>query len=208
MIETEDIYYNIAKTGKGQLREKMSRFLAFAFKVRNAEEAKDRIRSVQNEYHDARHVCWAYALGPEGEEWQLNDNGEPSGTAGKPILGQIRSAGLTDVLVCVVRYFGGIKLGTSGLIQAYREAARLALDDAGRVECYKSRSVEVSVGYICLDGVMRIARMPGVEIVTQEFDNVCRIVLNVRESKYDEITGLLSKVEGSVIQTPFPTSFR
>lgn len=208
MIETDDIYYTIAKTGKGQLREKMSRFLAFAFKVRSAGEARDRIRSVQNEFHDARHVCWAYALGPEGTEWQLNDNGEPSGTAGKPVLGQIRSAGLTDVLVCVVRYFGGIKLGTSGLIQAYREVARLALDDAGRVECYKSRSVEVSVGYVCLDGVMRIARIPGVEIVTQEFDNVCRLVLNVRESKYDEITGLLSKVEGAVIHTPFPTSVR
>ncbi|MDE6294692.1 MAG: YigZ family protein [Muribaculaceae bacterium] len=201
MIEGDDIYYNIAKTGKGQLREKMSRFLAFAYKVKNSDEAREYIRSIQNEYHDARHVCWAYALGPDGGDWQLNDNGEPSGTAGKPILGQIRSAGLTDVVVCVVRYFGGIKLGTSGLIQAYRESARLALEDAGRMECYKSRTVEVSVGYVCLDGVMRIARLPGVEILSQEFDNVCRLVLNVRESRFDEITGLLSKVEGAVIES-------
>ncbi len=195
-----DIYYNIAKTGEGQYREKMSRFLAFAYRVKSAEEAKERIKEVQNAYHDARHVCWAYALGPDGAEWQLNDNGEPSGTAGKPILGQIRSAGVTDVVICVVRYFGGIKLGTSGLIQAYREAARLALDDAGRKICYKCKTIEVRVGYVCLDGVMKIARMEGVEILEQEFDNVCRLRLSVQESRVPEIIGLLSKIEGVEIK--------
>ncbi|MDE5773351.1 MAG: YigZ family protein [Muribaculaceae bacterium] len=195
MIET-DIYYNIAKTGEGQYREKMSRFLAFAYKVKSAEEARERIKKMQNEYHDARHVCWAYMIGANGEDWQLNDNGEPSGTAGKPILGQIRSAEVTDVVVCVVRYFGGIKLGTSGLIQAYREAARLALEDAGRRICYRCREIEVRVGYVCLDGVMRIARSEGVEILEQEFDNVCRLVLRVQESRLPEVTGLLGKIEG------------
>lgn len=199
MIET-DIYYNIAKTGEGQVREKMSRFLAFAYKVRSAEEAKAQVKEVVNAYHDARHVCWAYALGPGGEEWQLNDNGEPSGTAGKPILGQIRSFGLTDVVICVVRYFGGIKLGTSGLTQAYREAARLALEDAGRVECFKTVGLEVRVGYERVDGVMRVARGEGVEIEEQEFDNMCRLQLRVRESMLGRVKGALGKIEGVEIK--------
>ena len=173
----DDIYYNIAKTGEGQLREKMSRFLAFAYKVKSAEEAKEKIKETQNAWHDARHVCWAYVIGPKGEEWQLNDNGEPSGTAGKPILGQIRSHGLTDVLVCVVRYFGGIKLGTSGLIVAYREAASLALDDAGKVECHSMREAEA-------------------ELIERTFDNLCSLRVAVRDSRADSLRGKLSKVEG------------
>lgn len=195
-MNEEDKYYNIAKTGEGQYREKMSRFLAFAYRAGSVDEARERIKEVQNAYHDARHVCWAYSLGPDGAEWQLNDNGEPSGTAGKPILGQIRSVGVTDVVVCVVRYFGGIKLGTSGLIQAYREAARLALEDAGKKVCYRCKMIEVRVGYVCLDGVMKIARMEGVEIIEQEFDNVCRLRLSVQESRLSEVKGLLSKIEG------------
>lgn len=127
-----DIYYTIEGAGESQYKEKMSRFLSFAIPVSDAEEAKGEVKRFQNRFHDARHVCWAYMIGPDRLEWQLNDNGEPSGTAGKPILGQINSFELTNVLVIVVRYFGGIKLGTSGLISAYREAARLALEEAGK----------------------------------------------------------------------------
>lgn len=127
-----DKYYTIAGAGSSQYKEKMSRFLSFALPVSTAEECRQTVKDYQNKYHDARHVCWAYMLGADRKEWQLNDNGEPSGTAGKPILGQINSMELTDVLVIVVRYFGGIKLGTSGLIAAYREAARLALEEAGK----------------------------------------------------------------------------
>ncbi len=125
----------------------MSRFLSFALPVSSADAAKAEIKEYQNRYHDARHVCWAYMIGPDRKEWQLNDNGEPSGTAGKPILGQINSMELTDVLVVVVRYFGGIKLGTSGLISAYREAARLALEEAGRKECRQMRRLGLEFSY-------------------------------------------------------------
>ena len=195
-LVADDIYYNIAKTGEGQLREKMSRFLAFAYKVKSAEEAKEKIKETQNAWHDARHVCWAYVIGPKGEEWQLNDNGEPSGTAGKPILGQIRSHGLTDVLVCVVRYFGGIKLGTSGLIVAYREAASLALDDAGKVECHSMSEIGVRVGYERVDKVMRLIREAEAELIECTFDNLCSLRVAVRDSRADSLRGKLSKVEG------------
>ena len=195
-MEDQDVYYEIAKAGEGQLREKMSRFLAFALKIRDAEEARALVKEYQNAYHDSRHVCWAYMLGPAMEEYQLNDNGEPSGTAGKPILGQIRSHGVTNVLVVVVRYFGGIKLGTSGLIAAYRSAADLALADAGRREMHEMRRMLVSVPYITLDSVMRIVKEEGLEVLDQQFDNVCSLTLAVRASRAGEIAGRMGKTEG------------
>lgn len=196
-----DIYYHISKAGEGQYREKMSRFLAFAMPVANADEAREYIKMYQNEYHDARHVCWAYMLGPERNEFQLNDNGEPSGTAGKPILGQIRSHGVTDVLVVVVRYFGGIKLGTSGLIAAYREAASLALDDAGRREMYRMVEALVEVPYVSADGVMRIIKDEGmgVEVKEREFDNLCRLRIAVRADMAENILGRIEKVDGVML---------
>lgn len=194
-----DIYYHISKAGEGQYREKMSRFLAFAMPVANADEAREYIKMYQNEYHDARHVCWAYMLGPEMNEFQLNDNGEPSGTAGKPILGQIRSHGVTDVLVVVVRYFGGIKLGTSGLIAAYREAASLALDDAGRREMYRMVEALVEVPYVSADGVMRIIKDEGVEVKEREFDNLCRLRIAVRADMAENILGRIEKVDGVML---------
>lgn len=196
-----DIYYHISKAGEGQYREKMSRFLAFAMPVANADEAREYIKMYQNEYHDARHVCWAYMLGPEMNEFQLNDNGEPSGTAGKPILGQIRSHGVTDVLVVVVRYFGGIKLGTSGLIAAYREAASLALDDAGRREMYRMVEALVEVPYVSADGVMRIIKDEGmgVEVKEREFDNLCRLRIAVRADMAENILGRIEMVDGVML---------
>ncbi|MDE5902159.1 MAG: IMPACT family protein [Muribaculaceae bacterium] len=194
-----DTYYHIARAGEGQYREKMSRFLAFAMPVADAADARDRIKEYQNAYHDARHVCWAYMLGPDMADWQLNDNGEPSGTAGKPILGQIRSHGVTDVLVVVVRYFGGIKLGTSGLITAYREAACLALDEAGRKEMHRMTEVRVEVPYISLDGVMRIIKESDTEIVEQSFDMVCALRLLMRADHSAELLGKMGKTEGVTI---------
>ena len=127
-----DSYYTIADTAEGTYSELRSKFLAFAIPIQTAEEALERVAQYQKEYYDARHVCWAYRLGPDGAEYRSNDNGEPSGTAGKPILGQIISQNLSDTLVIVVRYFGGVKLGTSGLIVAYRTAALEALTAATR----------------------------------------------------------------------------
>ncbi len=170
----------------------MSRFIAFAIPVSSAEEAKAVVKDYQNKYHDARHVCWAYMLGPERKEWQINDNGEPSGTAGKPMLGQINSMELTDVLVVCVRYFGGIKLGTSGLIAAYREAARLALEDAGRKECRQTERMMLQFGYEEADKVLRIIKHPDVTIISKTFDNLCHAEIEYPLDLHAELTGRLA----------------
>ena len=174
----------------------MSRFLAFVVPVGSVEEAKSEIKRFQNEYHDARHVCWAYMLGPDRKEWQLNDNGEPSGTAGKPILGQINSFELTDVLVVVVRYFGGIKLGTSGLIAAYREAARLALEEAGKKECRQMKRLSVRFPYMAADKVMKILKLPTVTLLSRQFDNLCSAVVEIPVDDEEGVEGRLKGVEG------------
>ena len=191
-----DSYFIIAKEGKGIFKEKMSKFLSFALYVSSAEEARALVKKYQNEYHDARHVCWAYMLGPSRTEWQLNDNGEPSGTAGKPILGQINSFSLTDVLVVVVRYFGGIKLGTPGLIAAYREAARLALEDAGVREVFRMQTARVSFPYVSSNDVMKIVKSEDLEVLDRIFDNACEMTLRVREESAPRILSRLEKISG------------
>lgn len=187
-----DLFYTIQRTGSSRYTEKMSRFIAFAIPVSSAEEAKAVVKDYQNKYHDARHVCWAYMLGPERKEWQINDNGEPSGTAGKPMLGQINSMELTDVLVVCVRYFGGIKLGTSGLIAAYREAARLALEDAGRKECRQTERMMLQFGYEEADKVLRIIKHPDVTIISKTFDNLCHAEIEYPLDLHAELTGRLA----------------
>lgn len=194
-----DIYYTIKEAGSSKHTVKMSRFLSFALPVSTADEAKTLVKKWQNDYHDSRHVCWAYMLGPERKEYQLNDNGEPSGTAGKPILGQINSFGLTNVLVIVVRYFGGIKLGTPGLIQAYREAARLALEEAGKMECRQMVRIDVCFSYETADSVMKIAKMTDIKIISREFDNLCNMCLEFPLDLKEEIVGRLSGVEGCIV---------
>ena len=195
-----DIYYTIKGSGSSQYKEKMSRFLSFAIPVKTSDDAKALIKQYQNEYHDSRHVCWAYMIGADRMEGQLNDNGEPSGTAGKPILGQINSFNVTDVVVIVVRYFGGIKLGTSGLIAAYREAARLALEDAGIKEMHKMVRISVSFPYISSDGVMKVAKGEGVEILERNFDNLCHILIEFPEGMKEEVIGKISKVDGASVE--------
>lgn len=187
-----DLFYTIQRTGSSRYTEKMSRFIAFAIPVSSAEEAKAVVKDYQNKYHDARHVCWAYMLGPERKEWQINDNGEPSGTAGKPMLGQINSMELTDVLVVCVRYFGGIKLGTSGLIAAYREAARLALEDAGRKECRQTERMMLQFGYEEADKVLRIIKHPDVTIISKTFDNLCHAEIEYPLDLHAELTRRLA----------------
>lgn len=181
----------------------MSRFLAFALPVTSVAEAKEAIALYTNEYHDARHVCWAYMIGAQRSEYLSSDNGEPSGTAGKPILGQINSLELTNVVVIVVRYFGGIKLGTPGLIAAYREAARVALDDAGKVEGREMTGLSLTFPYLAMNDVMKMvknysAREP-VTIVNQEFDNTCRLELSLPLDLFDELSGRLGGLDGTTI---------
>lgn len=191
-----DSYYVIEHEGEGIYKEKMSKFLSFARKINSPEEAKTIIKDIQNEYHDSRHVCWAYVIGKDRDTWQLNDNGEPSGTAGKPILGQINSFGLTDVIVLVVRYFGGIKLGTPGLIAAYREAARLALEAAGKKEVHSMDTIKIVFPYCVANDVMKVVKAEEPEVLERIFDNSCEMTLSFRQDFSERIKGKLLNISG------------
>ena len=196
----EDTYKTIAATSEGLFKEKMSRFIAFAIPVRTVDEVKSHLERFQKEYYDARHICYAYMLGHTRTEFRANDNGEPSGTAGKPILGQINSFGLTDILVVVVRYFGGIKLGTGGLIVAYREAAQLALQGADIIEKTVDDDVMVRFEYPFMNDVMRIVKEEGPEIIRQVFEMDCEMVLRIRRAQADRLRERLSKVESATVE--------
>ncbi len=177
--EDSATYLTIAHPGEGKYVEKMSRFLSFALPATTPDEAKSAIAEYTNRYHDARHVCWGYVLGPERDIRQSSDNGEPSGTAGRPILGAIDSAWVTDVVVIVVRYFGGIKLGTGGLVVAYREAARLALAEAGSEERRQLATIKLRFAYLDMNNVMRLVKRPGIKVLNQQFDNTCIMDISV-----------------------------
>lgn len=178
----DDVYKTIEKAGEGIYSEKRSKFLAFAIPVTTASEVKEQVEAYQKKYYDARHVCYAYRLGEKGELFRANDNGEPSGTAGKPILGQIDSRELTNVLVVVVRYFGGIKLGTSGLIVAYRLAAAEALDATEHVQKTINGEITLRFPYHLLNDVLRIVKEEEPKVVEQIFDNDCLMRLSIRLS--------------------------
>lgn len=163
----EDSYKTIASLAQGTYTEKRSKFLAFAMPVRTLDEVKEHLKYYEKKYFDARHVCYAYMLGAERTDFRANDNGEPSGTAGKPILGQINSFGLTDILIVVVRYFGGIKLGTSGLIVAYKAAAQEALNAAEIIEKTVDADITILFEYPFMNDVMRIVKEESPEIISR-----------------------------------------
>lgn len=191
-----DTYKTLKYPGEGIYKEKMSKFISFAHPVESAEEAKEIIKKYQKEYFDARHVCWAYMIGAARTEFMSNDNGEPSGTAGKPILGQINSFGLTNVVIVVVRYFGGIKLGTSGLIVAYREAAAEAIRGSEIIECHEQAYVEFTFPYIVMNDVMKLVKGSDVQIVEQVFDNSCQMRLATRADNAAALRLRLDDIEG------------
>lgn len=195
-----DTFFTIAAPAEGLYKEKMSKFISFAIPVTSAAEVKSYVSEYQKKYYDARHVCWAYMLGADRKEFYSNDNGEPSGTAGKPILGQINSAGLTNVLVIVVRYFGGIKLGTSGLIAAYKEAAREALEAAGSIECHETDDICFTFPYLSMNDVMRLSKGSDVEIVSQIFDNSCEMTLRTRRDNAAGLRERLADIDGVTIR--------
>lgn len=188
-----DSYLTISEktTGEGYYTEKRSKFLAFARHVESVEEAMDIVASTRKKYYDARHCCYAYMLGADREEFRANDDGEPSSTAGKPILGQINSNNLTNILICVVRYFGGVKLGTSGLIVAYRTAAADAIAHAEIEERLIEEQITYQFTYPMMNGVMRIVKEMQPRIVDQHFDNDCSITLAIRKSKAEELQSKL-----------------
>lgn len=185
----EDSYQTISskQIGEGYYTEKRSKFLAFAHHIETVDEAMEIIAEYRKKYYDARHCCYAYMLGNEHDEFRANDDGEPSSTAGKPILGQINSHNLTNILVCVVRYYGGVNLGTGGLIVAYRTAAADAIEHAIIEERLVEETVTYQFTYPMMNGVMRIVKDMQPRIVSQNFDNDCTIVLAIRKSKAVEL---------------------
>ena len=194
-METTDVYNTIAiQTAEGFYSEKRSKFYAFAFHVESEEEVKTIVQAYGKRFYDARHVCWAYVLGADGSVSTANDDGEPSSTAGKPILGQIVKNGLTDILVIVVRYFGGVKLGTSGLIIAYRTAAADAIEHATVETRYVEETVVFDFSYVMMNDVMRVVKEMKPRIVSQDFDNSCRITLSIRRSEAEALRTRLEKL--------------
>jgi len=195
----EDTYKTIISSSEGLYKEKMSKFLSFAEPCTSAQEALDIVKLYRNEYCDARHCCWAYMLGPERKDYRSNDDGEPSGTAGKPILGQINSFGLTNLVVIVVRYFGGIKLGTSGLIEAYRIAAQEALSVAQVEERLIEEELTVAFEYPLMGEVMRIVKEEGATVVLQDFQLSCRLHLRLRRGQMGHMRQRFEELYGAEI---------
>lgn len=183
-MEQKDEFLTITDTpAEGFYSEKRSKFLAFAFHVTSEEEVKQYVAEFRKKYYDARHVCWAYMLGADRTDFRANDDGEPSSTAGKPILGQINKNELTDILIIVVRYYGGVNLGTSGLIVAYRTAAAEAIANAEIVSQFVEEEVVFDFPYIMMNDVMKIIKDMSPRIISQTYDNTCEIKLSIRKSE-------------------------
>jgi len=192
----KDTYLTLEAPATAALRERSSKFLSFAWPVQDEEQIRGHLEALCKEYYDATHHCYAWRLGPQGARFRANDDGEPSGTAGRPILGQMLSREVTDCLVVVVRYFGGTKLGVPGLIAAYKESAAAVLDAARIVERTVDRRVEIEFSYLAMNEVMRVVKEEQPRIEAQEFDNLCRMRVAVRESGWEALVRKLEKIEG------------
>lgn len=199
MEEIKDSYLTIESDAEAIFKEKSSKFLCYAFHVESEEEITAHLEILRKRYYDATHHCYAWRLGPFGERFRANDDGEPSSTAGKPILGQLLSREITNCLIVVVRYFGGTKLGVPGLIAAYKESAAAVLDEAKVVERTVDTTVKVDFSYVVMNDVMRIIKDEQPTIVEQIFDNLCSMTLSIRNSKAELVIGKLRKVEGAII---------
>lgn len=197
----DDTYLTIEAPAEAIYKEKSSKFLAFAYPVTHEEEIRGRLEALRKRFYDATHHCYAWRLGPRGETFRVNDDGEPSSTAGRPILGQLLSQGVTDCLLVVVRYFGGTKLGVPGLIAAYRESAAKALAATRIVQRTVDCLITVSFSYTAMNDVMRIVKEEQPAVESQRFDNLSSIVLRIRESRAERLTERLRKVEGATIET-------
>lgn len=199
--QTDDLYLTLEADTEAVFKEKSSKFLAYAFPVEREERIREILEALRKRYYDATHHCYAWRLGPQGEQFRSNDDGEPSGTAGKPILGQMLSTGITNCLIVVVRYFGGTKLGVPGLISAYRESARAAIEAGRIVERTVDRRIKIFFPYIAMNDVMRIVKEEQPSIADQQFDNLCSMTLSIRASRATVLTEKLKKTEGVTVET-------
>ncbi len=192
-----DVYRTIEADAEALFKEKSSKFLCFAYPVKTEEQIRERLEVLYKKYYDATHHCYAWRLGPRGESFRANDDGEPSSTAGKPILGQLLSHEITDCLIVVVRYFGGTKLGGSGLIEAYKTSAAEGIAAAQVVERTVDDRIEVRFSYMAMNEVMKIVKDLQPKIAEQCFDNLCTMTLTIRQSLSEQLLTRLSKVEGA-----------
>ena len=197
-MEPGDLYRTVEAPAEAALRERSSKFLAYIYPVQSEEEIREILDSLRKRYFDATHHCYAWRLGPRGERFRANDDGEPSGTAGKPILGQLLSNDITDCLTVVVRYFGGTKLGGPGLIAAYRESAAEAIAAARVVERTVDRTLTVDFPYVAMNDIMRVVKEEQPRIAGQAFDNLCTLRLVIRESRAELLAEKLRKAGGSI----------
>jgi uncharacterized YigZ family protein len=191
----KDEFFTIAKPGKGIYKEKGSKFYGFAFPAKNEEEVKKKLEEIKSEYHDARHHCYAYRLGPDGNDFRMNDDGEPSSTAGKPIYGQIMANELTNVLIIVVRYFGGTKLGTSGLIRAYKTSADEAISDTKIVRKTVKELYNLIFDYTLMSDIDRLLHDEKIEPVDKNFKAQCTFTIGVRLSEKERIINRFGKLK-------------
>lgn len=192
----DDVYKTIGHSAEGYITEKKSKFISAVFPVKTVDEVKIILDEFRKKYYDARHICWAYMLGPDRVDFRANDDGEPSGTAGRPILGQINSNELTDIVVFVVRYFGGTLLGTSGLIKAYKEAAADAISNAEIIEKTVDVKTTIQFDYILLNEVMRVLKQFESIQWTQDFTEKCVMHLQIRKNLSPQLLAMLSKIHG------------
>lgn len=193
MNPIKDTFFSISSPSEGLFKDNGSRFIALAYPVETEEEIKGIIDSLKKEYHDARHHCYAYRLGLDGAKFRANDDGEPSGSAGRQILGQLDSAGLSDVLVVVVRYFGGIKLGIPGLIRAYRTSTADALSKAEVVEKVAGKNYRLTFDYLAMNDVMKVLKDLNIPQSNQDFGTSCSIDVRVRLSQEKDFLDRLEK---------------
>ena len=199
MEQIKDSYLTIEGNAEAIFKEKSSKFLCYAYHIESEEEVSTHLEVLHKRYYDATHHCYAWRLGPFGERFRANDDGEPSSTAGKPILGQLLSREITNCLIVVVRYFGGTKLGVPGLIAAYKESAAAVLDEAIIVERTVDTRAKIDFSYMAMNEVMRIIKEEQPKIEEQIFDNLCSMTISVRNSRAEVVLGRLRKVEGATI---------
>ena len=195
----EDTYLTVEKPAEGSYKDKGSRFLAFIHPIQSENEVKDILSSLKTKYHDARHHCYAYALGLHRDTFRAVDDGEPSSTAGKPILGQIITNNLTNVLIVVVRYFGGIKLGVPGLIQAYRQASADAISNASIIQRTEDITLHLQFPYAAINDVMKILKDMNPNILSRQFEIECQLTLSIRRNQSQTIRQRLSQIESLTI---------
>ena len=200
MAEFVDEYLTISKPSEGLFKDRGSKFIAFAHPVSSEEEVKEVQEKIRSDYHDARHHCYAYMLGPEKKVFRANDDGEPSSTAGKPILGQIRSFDLTNILIVVIRYFGGTKLGVGGLINAYKTASEEALKSAKIIKKTLHDIYELRFEYPVMNDIMRILKEEKIEQVDQKFELSCSITLSLRRAEVDKVLSKFDRIEDLKIE--------